>query len=50
MLPLPQWLARRALRIPRYKKSDDPVTQKQLDTLEKFKGGLTRHDEGMVFG
>lgn len=34
-----QWIGRRALNFPKdTKKSDEPITQEMLDTLEKFKG------------
>ena len=35
-----QWLGRRALNVPAYKKSDDPDQEAKLVTLYKWKGEL----------
>lgn len=39
--PLPQIFGRRVLKVPAYKKSDDPAAIAKQNTLEKWKGALS---------
>lgn len=41
-----QYLGRKALHVPAYKKSDDPEAVKKLATLSKWKGRLAGHRGG----